>query len=86
VSILDISSAPPTAEQNYQLALSVVRLAFADLNSPDPDLREDARFFFEESLWWPDVPWAQVLQLERDRFMPGLRRKLKADYLLPVPA
>jgi hypothetical protein len=84
---LDISTDPPTSEQNRALALAVLRRAVEDINHPDPELREDARFFFEESLWWPETPWARILDLDKARFLKGLRSKVKADYLaLPPPA
>jgi hypothetical protein len=85
--IFDISTDPPTPEQNRELALAVLRRAVEDISNPDPELREDARFFFEHSLWWPDVPWARILDLDKARFLKGLRRKTVADYLaLPPPA
>jgi hypothetical protein len=83
---LDISTGPPDPQQMRDLALAVIRRAIEDIHSSDPELREDARFFFEESLWSAETPWARILDLDKERFLKGLKRKARADYLaLPPP-
>lgn len=81
VAVITNSSAPPTTEQAKALACAVIDQALTDLRGKDADLRADARHFFEVALWVPNVPWAKVLGLDKDRFLTGLRKMLTAEYL-----
>jgi hypothetical protein len=86
VSIVN-SSDPPTAEQAKALACAVIDQALTDLRGKDASLRADARHFFEVGLWVPNVPWARLLGLDKDRFLAALRKTVTREYLaLPLEA
>ena len=48
------------------LAAFVVGAAFRDLTSKDPTERAEAKLFLLRGLWGEELPWATLLDLDRD--------------------